>query len=53
MRLNHTTIPWGPVIPHEQYEGYVAFVQRQKDRAKHSEFDRRHQERRVARSKVC
>ena len=48
MRQNYTTIPWGPVVPHETYEGYVAFCQRQKDRQKHSEFDRRHQDRRVA-----
>lgn len=48
MRQNHNTIPWGPVIPHEVYEGYVAFCKRQRDRTEHCDFDRRHQERRVS-----
>ncbi len=52
MRKNHTDIPWGPIIPHEIYEGYVAFCQRQKDRVRrlNPDFERRHQERRAKRA---
>lgn len=49
MRTNHTKIPWGPVVPHVVYEGYVAFCERQRDRVRriNPDFERRHQERRV------
>lgn len=49
MRQQHTTIPWGPVIPHETYEGYIAFCERQRDRVRrvNPDFERRHQERRL------
>ena len=31
-RGNHTDIPWGPVVPHETYDGYRDFCKRQKER---------------------
>ena len=48
MSREHTIIPWGPIVPHEVYEGYIAFCQRQRERCKHVDFDRRHQDRRVS-----
>jgi hypothetical protein len=32
MRKRHTTIPWGPIVTRETWEGYVAFCKRQRDR---------------------
>ena len=41
MRKNHTNIPWGPIITHETYEGYVAFCKRQKERLEAMDPQRR------------